>query len=40
MGSGILAKGVKELLKSHPLIKSFEQAPPNMGGMGATLVKL
>ena len=40
MGSGILAKGVKELLKAHPLIKSFEQAPPNMGGMGATLVKL
>ncbi len=40
IGSGKLAYAVKEFLKKHPKIKSFTDAPPNMGGMGATLVKL
>jgi len=40
IGSGKLAFAVKEFLKTHPKIKSFSDAPPNMGGMGATLVRL
>jgi DNA mismatch repair protein MutS2 len=40
MGKGILAAGIKNLLKNHPLIKEFHPAPPNMGGYGATIVKL
>ena len=40
VGSGKLAFAVKEFLKRHPKVKSFSDAPPNMGGMGATLVKL
>jgi len=40
MGSGILASGIQNLLKKHPLVKEFYPAPPNMGGYGATVVKL
>ncbi len=40
VGSGKLAYGVKEFLKTHPSVKSHEDAPVNMGGMGATLIKL
>ena len=40
LGKGILAKGVTELLKNHPLVKEFKDAPPHMGGYGAKLVKL
>ncbi len=40
IGTGKLAYAVKEFLKKHPKIKSFSDAPPNMGGMGATLVRL
>jgi DNA mismatch repair protein MutS2 len=40
MGKGILAKGITELLKNHPLVKSFTDAPPHMGGYGAKIVKL
>ncbi len=40
MGKGILAKGVTELLKNHPLVKEFKDAPLNMGGFGAKIVKL
>ena len=40
IGSGKLAFAVKEFLKLHPKIVSFMDAPPNMGGFGATLVKL
>jgi DNA mismatch repair protein MutS2 len=39
LGSGILAKLVKELLESHPKVESFCDAPPNMGGTGAKIVK-
>ena len=40
VGTGKLAYAVKEFLKTHPSIKAFSDAPANMGGMGATLVKL
>ncbi len=40
VGTGKLAFAVKEFLKTHPKVKSFSDAPANMGGMGATLVKL
>ncbi len=40
IGSGRLARSVREFLKNHPKVVSIEDAPPNMGGYGATLVKL
>ncbi len=40
MGSGVLASGIQKLLKTHPLVKEFYPAPPNMGGYGATIVRL
>jgi DNA mismatch repair protein MutS2 len=40
MGKGILATGIKNLLKNHPLVKEFHSAPPKIGGYGATIVKL
>ncbi len=40
VGTGKLAYAVKEFLKRHPKVKSFSDAPANMGGMGATVVKL
>ncbi|WP_281950528.1 endonuclease MutS2 [Nitrosophilus kaiyonis] len=40
VGSGKLASAVREFLKKHPKVKSFHDAPPNMGGFGATVVEL
>ncbi len=40
VGTGKLAYAVKEFLKRHPKVVSFSDAPANMGGMGATLVRL
>ncbi len=40
IGTGKLAYAVREFLKTHPKIKSFQDAPPSMGGYGATIVKL
>lgn len=40
IGSGKLARAVREFLKNHPKVKSFSDAPPNMGGFGATVVEL
>ncbi len=40
VGTGRLARAVREFLKNHPRIKEFSDAPPNMGGFGATVVKL
>ncbi len=40
IGSGILARMVKEFLSDHPRVVSFEDAPPNMGGFGAKLIRL
>lgn len=39
-GSGRLRQAVHDLLKAHVHVESFEPAPPNEGGMGATIVKL
>ena len=39
-GKGIQKKRVKELLKNNSKVKSFQDAPPEAGGWGATLVKL
>lgn len=40
IGAGILARAVKDALREHPRVISFADAPPNMGGFGATLIRL
>lgn len=40
IGGGVLAKAVKDFLRSHPKIIKFEDAPPQMGGFGAKLIWL
>lgn len=37
-GTGAIRKGVTEALKRHPQVKSYEFAPMNAGGNGATIV--
>lgn len=39
-GSGKLRRRVHTLLGKHPLVNSFQEAPPEAGGWGATLVKI
>jgi DNA mismatch repair protein MutS2 len=39
-GAGILRRGVREFLKSHPHVATVAEAPQNEGGMGATVVEL
>ena len=39
-GAGILRRGVREFLKSHPHVATIAEAPQNEGGQGATLVQL
>ena len=39
-GAGILRRGVREFLKSHPHVALVAEAPQNEGGQGATLVEL
>jgi DNA-nicking Smr family endonuclease len=39
-GQGFLKARVEGVLKRHPLVASFETAPPGAGGWGATIVKL
>jgi DNA mismatch repair protein MutS2 len=39
-GAGILRRGVREFLKSHPHVATLAEAPQNEGGQGATLVEL
>jgi len=39
-GAGILRRGVRDFLKSHPHVAHIEEAPQNEGGQGATLVEL
>lgn len=38
-GTGALRQGVQKALKNHPRIETFEFAPYNMGGNGATIAK-
>lgn len=40
IGRGILSKLVAEYLKSHPKVISFSDAPAQMGGFGAKIIKL
>ncbi|MBW1642504.1 MAG: Smr/MutS family protein [Deltaproteobacteria bacterium] len=39
-GKGIQKKRVQKLLKNNPKVESFQDAPPEAGGWGATLVEL
>ena len=39
-GRGVQKKRVQKLLKNNPKVKSFQDAPPEAGGWGATLVNL
>ncbi|HXG68306.1 MAG TPA: endonuclease MutS2 [Blastocatellia bacterium] len=39
-GKGALRKAIADLLTGHPHVESFQTAPPNEGGAGATIVKL
>ncbi|MFW5683936.1 MAG: Smr/MutS family protein, partial [Spirochaetota bacterium] len=40
MGEGILQKGIRDLLRSHPSVAGFEFARPEEGGFGKTQVRL
>ncbi len=40
IGTGKLSYAVKEFLKHHPRVKSFEDAPQHLGGFGAKIVHL
>ena len=40
IGSGILSKVIKDFLSTHPKVVSFSDAPPQMGGFGAKVVRL
>ena len=39
-GKGVQKKRVQKLLKNNPKVESFQDAPPEAGGWGATLVEL
>jgi DNA mismatch repair protein MutS2 len=39
-GTGALRRAVAELLRQHPHVASFDLAPDNQGGAGATVVEL
>lgn len=40
IGSGVLSRVVAEILRMHPSVVGFSDAPAHMGGMGAKLVRL
>ena len=39
-GTGVQKKRVRELLRQNPMVELFNDAPPEAGGWGATLVEL
>ena len=39
-GKGILGSRVRVVLRQHPLVRSYNPAPPDAGGWGAMLVEL
>ena len=39
-GKGIQKKRVRALLRRNPMVLSFQDAPPEAGGWGATVVQL
>jgi len=39
-GTGVLKKRVKSILGKHKQVLSFQDAPPEAGGWGATIVQL
>jgi dsDNA-specific endonuclease/ATPase MutS2 len=39
-GKGIQKRQVQRILRNNPWVKSFQDAPPQAGGWGATLVEL
>ena len=39
-GTGLQKKRVRQLLAENPAVASFQDAPPEAGGWGATLVQL
>lgn len=36
-GTGVIRQGVRDVLKKHPQVKSFDYAPASSGGNGATI---
>jgi DNA mismatch repair protein MutS2 len=39
-GTGQLRRAIAEYLRTHPLVASYQQAPPEQGGGGVTVVEL
>ena len=39
-GTGVLKQRVKSILSRHKLVLSYQDAPPEAGGWGATIVQL
>lgn len=40
IGTGLLAKGIREYLSKHPIVKGFHHGDPARGGGGVTIVEL
>jgi DNA mismatch repair protein MutS2 len=39
-GTGQLWRAIIQYLRSHPLVSNYQEAPPEQGGGGVTLVEL
>jgi DNA mismatch repair protein MutS2 len=39
-GTGILRKGIEEMLSTHAMVEDFHLAPIQQGGAGATIVRI